>query len=82
MQDHKKQEVGDQKQGQYDSKSCGERKSERSGSTSHETNDVRHEGLMITMIDPPGPSTGTKSIIVGSQASKGRDRTGIKDESS
>jgi hypothetical protein len=82
MQDHKKQQVGDRKQGQYDNKSCGESKSERSGNKLHEMSDVRHEGLMITRIDPPGPSTGTESSTVGSQASKGRDRTGIKDESS
>jgi hypothetical protein len=54
MQDHNKQQTDDRKQGQYASKRCGGSTSERLGSKSHATNDVRHEGLMITRIDPPG----------------------------
>jgi hypothetical protein len=82
MQDHNKQQKGNWKQGQYTSKSCGEIMSERLGSKLHAKNDVRHEGLVITRIDPPGPSTGTERSTIGSQASKGSDHIGIKDEPS
>jgi hypothetical protein len=54
MQDHNKQQMDDQKQGHYTSKRCGESTSERPGNKSHATKEVRHEGLIITRIDPPG----------------------------
>jgi hypothetical protein len=82
MQDHTKKQAGDRQQGQYASKSCGGSMSEWPGIKSHEMNDVRHEGLVITRNDPPGPSTGTGRSTVGSQASKGSECTGIKVEPS
>jgi hypothetical protein len=39
----------------------------------HATNDVRHEGVTWSRIDPPFQSTGTKINTVGSQENKGRD---------
>jgi CRISPR/Cas system CSM-associated protein Csm3 (group 7 of RAMP superfamily) len=82
MQDHNKQQTDDRKQGHYASKRCGESMRERPGNKSHAMNDVRHEGLMITKIDPPGQVQVQRASTGGSQASNGSDRTGTKDDPS
>jgi hypothetical protein len=73
MQDQHKQQVRVQQQGPFDSKSCGEITWESIDDKPYARNDIRHEGVTWSRIDPPCQSTGTKIITVGSQASRDRE---------
>jgi hypothetical protein len=78
MQDQHKQQAGVRQQGPFDSKSCRESTWESTDDKPHATNDVRHEGVTWSRIDPPCQSIGMKSSTdlkragAGTRIDKGR----------